>query len=152
MAGAGLPQSVPTANMWHSYRRRRTSSPTTAISWRTFLSPIGRAFRSSWSAARRRSVRGDGRYIAFQSEASDLKCTVRCAKAMEDINLLSDVFLYDRQTQSINRISADDRGAWMEPSVAPALDAMARVVVFSSRHPMNATDRRNDFDLFIVTR
>jgi hypothetical protein len=46
----------------------------------------------------------------------------------------------------------DDRRAWMEPSVAPALDAMARVVAFSSRHPLNATDRRNDFDLFIVTR
>jgi hypothetical protein len=40
----------------------------------------------------------------------------------------------------------------MEPSVAPAVDAMARIVAFSSRHPMNATDRRNDFDLFIVTR
>jgi Tol biopolymer transport system component len=108
--------------------------------------------RSGNDASYNPAISGDGRYIAFQSEASDLKCTVRCAKAMEDINLLSDVFLYDRQSQSINRISADDRGAWMEPSVAPALDAMARVVVFSSRHPMNATDRRNDFDLFIVTR
>lgn len=98
------------------------------------------------------AISGDGRFIAFQSEASDLVCTARCAKAMEDINLLWDVFLYDRQTRSMTRISADERGPWMEPSVAPALDATAGLVAFSSRHPMNGTDRRNDFDLFIVTR
>jgi hypothetical protein len=108
--------------------------------------------RSGNDASYNPAISGDGRYIAFQSEASDLGCTLRCAKAMEDINLLSDVFVYDRQTQSMHRISADGRGPWMEPSVAPALDAMARVVVFASRHPMNASDRRNDFDLFIVTR
>jgi Tol biopolymer transport system component len=108
--------------------------------------------RSGNDASDNPAISGDGRFIAFQSEASDLVCTVRCAKAMEDINLLWDVFLYDRQTRSMTRISGDERGPWMEPSVAPALDATARVVAFSSRHPMSGTDRRNDFDLFIVTR
>ena len=107
--------------------------------------------RSANDASYNPAISGDGRFIAFQSEASDLVCTVRCATAMEDINLLSDVFLYDRQTRSMRRISGDDRGPWMEPSVAPALDATARVVAFSSRHPTNAADRRNDFDLFIVS-
>ena len=108
--------------------------------------------RSGNDASYNPAISGDGRFIAFQSEASDLVCAVRCAKAIEDINLLWDIFLYDRQTRSMNRISGDDRGPWMEPSIAPALDAMARVVAFSSRHPINGTDRRNDFDLFIVTR
>jgi Tol biopolymer transport system component len=108
--------------------------------------------RSGNDASYNPSISGDGRFIAFQSEASDLVCRARCTKAIEDINLLWDVFLYDRQTRSTTRISGDERGPWMEPSVAPALDATAGVIAFSSRHPMNGTDRRNDFDLFIVTR
>jgi hypothetical protein len=85
-----------------------------------------------------RHVSAQAEWISFSSVRGTMQATIRRSP--------------ERQTQSINRISADDRGAWMEPSVAPALDAMARVVAFSSRHPMNATDRRNDFDLFIVTR
>jgi hypothetical protein len=37
----------------------------------------------------------------------------------------------------------------MSPSVAPALDARGHVVTFTSRHPTDASDDRNDFDLFV---
>jgi Tol biopolymer transport system component len=108
--------------------------------------------RSGNDASSNPAISADGRFVAFHSEASNLPCTARGACAMEDINLLPDVFLFDRQTKAMTRISGDEAGPWMEASVGPALDAAARVVAFSSRHPVDGGDRQNDFDLFIVTR
>jgi Tol biopolymer transport system component len=86
----------------------------------------------------------DGRFVAFQSEASDLVAT-------EDINLLWDVFLFDRVTATITRISGDPTEVWMEPSAGPSIDGRGSVVAFSSRHPIDASDKRNDFDLYVAT-
>ena len=93
-------------------------------------------------------VSGDGRFIAFQSDAANLVCARRCPPH-DDINLLWDTFLLDRASGRIVRTSEDERGGWMEPSAGPALDATGRVVAFSSRHPVDATDRSDDFDLFV---
>jgi TolB protein len=98
------------------------------------------------------ALSADGRFVVFQSDASDLACTSGCDGSGEDINLLWDVFLFDRQQREMKRISADKTGAWMEASGGPALDGSASVIAFSSRHPTDADDRRNDFDLFIVRR
>jgi Tol biopolymer transport system component len=95
------------------------------------------------------AVSSDGRFVAFQSEASDLVCGQRCAADDEDINLLPDVFVLDRQTRAIVRVSRDVTGGWMEPSGGPALDAAGTVVAFSSRRPIDPSDRSNDFDLFV---
>lgn len=97
------------------------------------------------------ALSADGRLVAFQSEASDLVCG-RCTARTEDINLLWDVFLFDRQTKVMTHLSADAAGGWMEASGGPSLDAGGEVVAFSSRHPINATDRKNDFDLFVIRR
>lgn len=86
----------------------------------------------------------DGRFVVFQSEASDL------VKG-EDDNLLWDVFLYDRTTNTIARVSGDRGEAWMEPSVGPSIDANGSVIAFSSRHPTDAADKNNDFDLYVAT-
>jgi Tol biopolymer transport system component len=94
------------------------------------------------------AISGDGRVVAFHSEASDLVCG-KCRPAVEDINLLPDVFLFDRASAVMTRISHDTTGGWMEPSVAPALDAGGHVVAFTSRQPTDARDDRNDFDLFV---
>jgi len=91
----------------------------------------------------------DGRFVAFQSDASNLGCTGRCPPTSEDINLLWDVFVWDRQRNAIVRASEDELGRWMEPSIGPALDAKGLTVAFSSRHPIDGSDRVNDFDLFI---
>lgn len=90
----------------------------------------------------------DGGTIVFQSDASDMVCGGRCALADRDINLVSDIFACDRTSGAIRRIS---RGTspWMEPSVGPATDASGTVVAFSSRHPRNASDDQEDFDLFV---
>ena len=86
----------------------------------------------------------NGRFVAFQSEASDLV-------AVEDFNLLWDVFVLDRSTNGITRLSGDREEAWMEPSSGPSIDATGSVVAFSSRHPTDASDKRNDFDLYVAT-
>jgi Tol biopolymer transport system component len=97
------------------------------------------------------AISGSGRFIAFQSEASDLVCARRCMPARRDINLVWDVFLLDRATGMMTRVSADPEIGWMEPSGAPALDATGDVLAFSSRRPVNEQDRGNDFDLFVRT-
>ena len=86
----------------------------------------------------------DGRFVVFQSEASDLVNG-------EDDNLLWDVFLYDRTTNAIARVSGDRGEAWMEPSLGPSIDANGSVIAFSSRHPTDAADKKNDFDLYVAT-
>jgi Tol biopolymer transport system component len=95
------------------------------------------------------ALSADGRFVAFHSDASDLICAKDCAAAREDINLLWDVFLYDRATRTMSRLSADGDNGWMEASTGPALDARGDVIAFSSRHPIDGNDIRNDFDLFV---
>ena len=85
----------------------------------------------------------DGRFVSFQSEANDLV-------AAEDFNLLWDVFVFDRTTGAITRISGDREEVWMAPSGGPSIDATGSVVAFSSRHPTDASDKRNDFDLYVA--
>jgi Tol biopolymer transport system component len=86
----------------------------------------------------------DGRFVAFQSAASDLV-------ASDDFNLLPDVFVFDRTTGTAIRVSGDADEAWMEPSGGPSIDAHGSVIAFSSRHPTGASDKRNDFDLYVAT-
>jgi Tol biopolymer transport system component len=89
-------------------------------------------------------VSSDGRFVVFQSEASDLL-------AEEDFNLLWDVFVFDRTTGAMTRVSGDPDEAWMEPSGGPSIDGRGTVVAFSSRHPTDASDKQNDFDLYVAT-
>ncbi len=94
-------------------------------------------------------VSSDGRFVVFQSEASDLVCSRQCETDREDINLLWDVFVFDRLSRTVARVSGDSTGGWMAPSAGPAIDPAGRLVVFSSRQPTDASDTANDFDLFL---
>jgi Tol biopolymer transport system component len=91
------------------------------------------------------AMSADGTTVAFQSVASDLTSD----RSANDVNLLPDVFLFDRRTGAIARASEDDAGGWMEESGAPVLDASGTVVAFTSKHPIDAEDEANDFDLFV---
>jgi Tol biopolymer transport system component len=95
------------------------------------------------------TISADGRFVAFQSDASDLACSPRCSEGSEDINLLSDVFVWDRRSGVSSRISDGLDGGWMEESGAPALDAVGDTIAFVSKHPMDDRDVANDFDLFV---
>jgi Tol biopolymer transport system component len=90
------------------------------------------------------AISDDGRFVAFQSEASNLLDA-------DDFNLLWDVFLFDRITGEVARVSGDPGTGWMEPSGGPAIDAKGAIVAFSSRHPTDAGDKRNDFDLYVAS-
>jgi Tol biopolymer transport system component len=94
------------------------------------------------------AISGDGGIVAFQSDASDLFCGRQCAAAVRDINLVADIFVFDRASRVIRRVSTG-RTPWMEPSIGPAVDASGTVIAFSSRHPIDARDDRDDYDLFI---
>jgi Tol biopolymer transport system component len=95
------------------------------------------------------AISADGRFVAFQSDASDMACSRNCRPPTEDINLLPDVFVFDRTTGQIAPVSRGRHGTWMEESAAPAIDATGAVVAFASRHPISARDVLNDFDLFV---
>ncbi len=95
------------------------------------------------------AISSDGRFVAFQSDASNLVCARRCPSSSEDINLLWDIFVWDRERKAIVRVSDDVLGGWIEPSIGPTMDAQGEVVAFASRHPIDASDRENDFDLFV---
>jgi Tol biopolymer transport system component len=95
------------------------------------------------------AISGDGRFVAFQSDASDMACGRDCRTGMDDINLLPDVFLFDRVTSQISCVSQDADGTWLEESGAPAMDTIGAVMAFPSRHPISSLDVLNDFDLFV---
>lgn len=73
----------------------------------------------------RPSISGDGRHVAFYSEASDL--------VSGDTNGATDVFVYDRRSGALKRASVaaggDDGNG---DSLRPALDASGRLAVFES--------------------
>jgi len=100
--------------------------------------------RTANGASLNPAISADGRFVAFQSEASNLV-------ESEDFNLLWDVFVFDRERMMTLRVSGDPDAGWMEPSGGPALDAEGAIVAFSSRHPTDVSDKKNDFDLFVAS-
>jgi Tol biopolymer transport system component len=134
--------------------RRRPSQPAVflyeAASARIVLVSRARGGGDADGASRHPAVSADGRYVVFSSTASNLVCTRRCGGWGVDLNLLSDIFRFDRVSQSVQQVSG--RGGpepWVAKSDGPALDATGRVVGFSSRHPIDDTDLHHDDDLFI---
>jgi hypothetical protein len=89
-----------------------------------------------------------GGTVAFQSLASNLICEGKCREGRLDLNLLWDVFLYERFTRRTIRVDHDNE-EWMENSRAPSLDDTGRVLAFGSRHPINARDKADDEDLYV---
>jgi Tol biopolymer transport system component len=94
----------------------------------------------------RPKIAADGRFIVFQSQASNLECHP-CPPQIADKNLLSDIYLFDREAQTFRRISGPE--PWWVPSVSPWLDRRGRVIAFSSSQPLGPGDPTTDFDLFV---
>ena len=100
--------------------------------------------------SRHPAVSGDGRYVLFSSDASNLHCTDQCGAAV-DLNLVMDVYRLDTITGVAARISggALAREPWWTASSGVASDATGRVVAFSSREPIDDADLAHDDDLFV---
>ena len=98
---------------------------------------------SAWPA-----LSGDGSVIAYQSLASNLLCEGECRD--RDINLIWDIYVYERSARHTTRGSADQTEEWMESSRGPSLDETGRVLTFASTHPGSIEDEEHDEDLFVV--
>jgi len=91
----------------------------------------------------------DGATVAFQSLASNLVCEGKCQGGQPDINLVWDVFVYDRFAHRTARVSTDIGEEWMENSRAPSLDDDGQVLAFGSRHPINGRDEARNENLYV---
>jgi Tol biopolymer transport system component len=71
------------------------------------------------------SISGDGRHVAFRSQASNL--------VAGDTNVRSDVFVHDRQDVATRRVSSSSAGAQgNDNSLEPSISADRRSVAFAS--------------------
>jgi PKD repeat protein len=97
---------------------------------------------TSWSPA----VSTDARYVAFQSDASNL--------VAGDTNARTDVFAHDRQTGQTERVSvASDGAQGNDHSWFPAISADGRYVAFQScASDLVAGDSNGQPDVFVHDR
>ena len=96
--------------------------------------------------SRRTTISGDGRYVAFASEASNL--------ISGDTNGTGDIFVHDRQTGQITRVSVDSSGAEANGgSDAPFISSDGRYVAFySDASNLVAGDTNGMIDIFVHDR
>jgi hypothetical protein len=89
------------------------------------------------------SISDDGRYVSFQSEASNL--------VSGDTNGANDIFVHDRQTHVTTRVSVDSSRAEANAgSLAPVISGNGRYIVFSSGATnLVAGDTNNKPDIFV---
>ncbi|ARV57483.1 hypothetical protein BZZ01_01495 [Nostocales cyanobacterium HT-58-2] len=89
------------------------------------------------------SISADGRYVAFDSLASNL--------VADDTNNTRDIFVYDIQTRTTNRVSVDSQGnQGNDVSFSPAISADGRYVAFESfANNLVANDTNNIGDIFV---
>ena len=98
----------------------------------------------------RPALSAGGRFLAFESLASNLECDRRCPVEETDVNLLPDIYLLDVQAGKLRRLSTGGGlGEWWAPSVAPTIDGSGRLVVFSSRQPRTRWDVDIFFDVYL---
>jgi len=92
------------------------------------------------------AISANGRYVAFDSEASNL--------VPGDTNRSQDVFVRDRQNGVTSRVSVADSGAQASCcSASAAISAEGRYVVFTSDAPNLVPGDTNDaFDVFVRDR
>jgi Ca2+-binding RTX toxin-like protein len=109
----------------------------------TGASPVyNNSYRSSYHPA----VSADGRYVAFQSLASNL--------VADDTNGSVDIFMKDLQTGAVTRISTSSSGAQANTpfvtSFGPSISADGRYVAFESHaHNLVSGDTNGAPDVFV---
>ena len=92
------------------------------------------------------AISGDGRYVAFRSEASNL--------VPLDTNVKTDIFVRDRQTLLTERVSVSSSGAQADgPSIYCSISRDGRYVAFESTATnLVAGDTNNASDIFVRDR
>jgi hypothetical protein len=89
------------------------------------------------------SISGDGRYVAFKSQATNLVAA--------DTNNVSDLFVRDRQTGTTTRVSVDSSGAQADNGTEQGvISADGRFVAFASdASNLVASDTNASEDVFV---
>ncbi len=104
--------------------------------------------QGNWSSGRiwGPSISGDGRYVAFESYASNL--------VPGDTNHIDDVFVYDRQTSTTQRVSVASNGTQgNSTSYRPSISADGRYVAFQSgANNLVPGDTNNTIEVFVYDR
>ena len=92
------------------------------------------------------AISGDGRFVAFQSAATNL--------VAGDTNAIKDIFVHDRQTGATTRVSVDSAGAQAnDNSFRPAISDDGRFVAFrSDATNLVAGDTNGVRDVFVHDR
>jgi Tol biopolymer transport system component len=111
----------------------------------TRVSEYGPGFEADFDNLRP-SISADGRFVAFDSDAANL--------AWGDTNDTFDVFVKDRQTAILTRVSVNDAGEeGSGDSVRPAISADGRIVAFSSEvDSLVPGDTNGTRDIFVHDR
>ncbi len=96
--------------------------------------------------SRQPAISADGRYVAFASSASNL--------VPGDTNNAADIFVYDRQTHTTERVSVASDGSQANGhSSSPAISADGRYVAFTSQASNLVPGDTNDkYDVFVYDR
>ena len=107
---------------------------------------FGSVFDDPIGTSRRSAISSDGRFVAFESSAPNL--------VPEDTNGERDIFVFDRRTRFIERVSVDSMGAEAsDESQRPAISSNGRFVVFVSRAPdLVPADTNGTSDVFLHDR
>ena len=97
-------------------------------------------------SSQRPSVSGDGRFIAFHSSATNL--------IEGDMNNSSDIFVFDRETETTSRVSVNTEGGDPDShSIFPAISGNGRFVSFWSVATNLVPDDTNEVtDIFVYDR
>ncbi len=126
-------------SVWDIFVHDRQTGTTTRVSFNAASGPnSGGGFAAPLS--------GDGRFVAFHSAANTL--------VPGDTNNESDIFVSDRQTGVITRVSVDSAGAQSNnDSYFPAISADGRFVTFySTATNLVPGDTNNMEDVFVHDR
>src|SRR6266480_1541473 len=101
------------------------ATPTGASAGTTERVSVNSAGNEVHGSSARPALSADGRFVAFESDATDL--------VSGDTNGLRDVFVHDRQTGATERVSVDSAGNQGDgESRYPAISADGRFVAFTS--------------------
>jgi Tol biopolymer transport system component len=88
------------------------------------------------------AISGDGRFVAFQSEATNL--------VPGDTNLFDDIFVHDVLTGTTTRASLDANGLEATgDSTLPAISQDGRFVAFSTFAPLVSEDTNGASDIYV---
>ncbi len=92
------------------------------------------------------SISEDGRYVTFQSIATNL--------VADTVNIHYDIFLYDRQANIMTFVSRTfDDSQSSDPAYDPSISADGRYVTFSSNNDLLVAGDNNDmYDIFLYDR